>query len=191
MVSAGKKHLIVVRSNVRLARTLWGHLSTTVVKHLRELTTKYRLSVAAGDLQLLHGRWYVTHAGLLRIAERRRCTGIRTSVDRRLSDTNSNRWVFKATAYTHLARKVSSATATPIPRTCLPWSAGPRCAWPRPAPSIAPSAKLTASACVRSKSLDPSLRPRHLRIPSRPRLFLATEMVRVTASPDCGTNSAF
>ncbi|MGC1685320.1 MAG: hypothetical protein WA734_06850 [Candidatus Acidiferrales bacterium] len=85
---------------MRLARTLWGHLSTAVIKHLKELSTKYRLSVAAGDLQLLQGRWYVTHAGLLRIAERRRCTGIRTSVDRGLSDANSNRWVFKATAYT-------------------------------------------------------------------------------------------
>lgn len=42
----------------------------------------------------------MTHAGLLRIAERRRCTGIRTSVDRRLSESSSNRWVFKATAYT-------------------------------------------------------------------------------------------
>jgi hypothetical protein len=88
------------KSNVKLARSLWGVLSIAAIKHLKELTAKHRLSVAAGDLQLLEGRWYVTHAGLLRIAQRRRCTGIRASVDRRLSDTNSNRWVFKATAYT-------------------------------------------------------------------------------------------
>jgi hypothetical protein len=52
-------------------------------KRLQELTENYRLSIAAEDLQLLGGVWYITHAGLLRIACRRRCTGIRaTLVDR-------------------------------------------------------------------------------------------------------------
>jgi hypothetical protein len=100
MIRARTKHLISFRSNVKLARSLWGAVPASAVSRLKELTAKYRLSVAAGDLQLIEGRWYVTHAGLLRVAERRRCTGIRTSVDRRLSDSNSNRWVFKATAYT-------------------------------------------------------------------------------------------
>ena len=100
MIRARYKLSIPVRSNLKLARSLWGALPIAAVKQLKELTAKFRLSVAAGDLQLLDGRWYVTHAGLLRIAQRRRCTGIRTSVDRRLSDSNSNRWVFKATAYT-------------------------------------------------------------------------------------------
>jgi hypothetical protein len=68
-------------------------------RHLRELTHKYRISVAAGDLKFLDGRWYITNAGLLRIAERRRCDGIRTSVDRHLSDSGTCRWVFKATVY--------------------------------------------------------------------------------------------
>jgi hypothetical protein len=72
---------------------------------LSELTKRYRFSVAAGDLLLFNGRWYVTHAGLLRIAERRRCTGIRTSAERHLSDSNSNRWVFKATVYRRFAPK--------------------------------------------------------------------------------------
>src|SRR5580704_2952153 len=100
MIRARTKHLNSFRSNVKLARSLWGAVPVAAVNRLRELTAKYRLSLAAGDLQLIEGRWYVTHAGLLRVAERRRCTGIRTSVDRRLSDSNSNRWVFKATAYT-------------------------------------------------------------------------------------------
>jgi hypothetical protein len=63
------------------------------------VTEKYGFSVAAGDLQLLDGRWYVTSAGLLQVAQRRRCAGIRTAVDRQLSDRNSNRWIFKATVY--------------------------------------------------------------------------------------------
>jgi len=54
---------------------------------------------------LLENRWYITHAGLLRIAERRRCDGIRTSVDRRLSDSGVCRWVFKATVYKSLCSK--------------------------------------------------------------------------------------
>ena len=55
--------------------------------------------MAAGDLQFLEGRWYVTHSGLLRIAQRNRCSGMRTTVDKELSDQASHRWVFKATVY--------------------------------------------------------------------------------------------
>ena len=94
-----------LRSNVRLAQSLWGKLSRVALKQLSELTRKYRFSLAAGDLQFFDGRWYVTHAGLLRIAQRRRCTGIRTSVESHLSDSNSSRWVFKATVYRRSAPK--------------------------------------------------------------------------------------
>jgi hypothetical protein len=66
---------------------------------LKELTRKHQLSIAAGDLLLLEGRWYVTNGGLLRLAERRRCTGIKTYMEPRLSDPNSRRWVCKAVAY--------------------------------------------------------------------------------------------
>jgi hypothetical protein len=87
------------RSNVKLARSLWGALSAPLVKRLKELTAKFRFSIAAGDLDLLDGRWYVTHAGLLRIAERRRCRGIKTSLEPNLSDPNSRRWICKAVVY--------------------------------------------------------------------------------------------
>ena len=100
-----RRQVVPLRSNVRLAQSLWGKLSGFVLKQLSELTKKYRFSVAAGDLLLLDGQWYVTHAGLLRIAERRRCTGIRTSAEHHLSDFNSNRWVFKATVYRRSAPK--------------------------------------------------------------------------------------
>jgi hypothetical protein len=94
-----------LRLNVRLAQSLWGKLSGVALKQLSELTRKYRFSVAAGDLLFLEGRWYVTHAGLLQVAQRCRCTGIRTSVESHLSDSNSNRWVFKATVYRRAAPK--------------------------------------------------------------------------------------
>jgi hypothetical protein len=55
--------------------------------------------VAAGELCLLDGRWYVTHAGLLRVAEHRRCFGIKSIVEKSLCNPAGCRWVFKATVY--------------------------------------------------------------------------------------------
>jgi hypothetical protein len=87
------------RANAKLARKLWGNLQETALCSLRALSYRYRLSVASGDLLLFDGKWYVTHAGLLRLAQRRRCLGITTSLQHRLSDSATNRWVFKATVY--------------------------------------------------------------------------------------------
>jgi hypothetical protein len=87
------------RSNVQLARTFWGELSLSARRALKELTEKHCLSLAEGDLQQLEGRWYITHAGLLHISERRLCHGIRTAVQKELSDPTVGRWVFKAIVY--------------------------------------------------------------------------------------------
>ena len=87
------------RSNARRARIVWGELPKNTMSILKEFIRRYALSVPLGDLQLLHGRWYVTHSGLLRIANRRRCSGIMTSIDRFASDAASRRWVFKAVVY--------------------------------------------------------------------------------------------
>jgi hypothetical protein len=94
-----KKQTAAFRSNLRLARAMWGEPSDVAQRGLKELTAKHLLSVAAGDLQFLEGRWYVTHTGLLGISERLRCSGIRTVVEKTLSDPASCRWVFKATVY--------------------------------------------------------------------------------------------
>ena len=88
-----------VRSNCSLAQTTWGQLTPTLLQGLADLTEKYGLSVALGDVQLIDGRWYVTHAGLVRIAQRRRCHGIKTSLQTGVSDPVASRWVFKATVY--------------------------------------------------------------------------------------------
>jgi hypothetical protein len=87
------------RSNSKLARQLWGEPSRIALRSLRELTARYSLSVAAGDLQLLDGRWYVTHSGLLQIATQRGCRGINTMLQEKLSDFLAGRWVFKAVVY--------------------------------------------------------------------------------------------
>jgi hypothetical protein len=88
-----------VRTNIRLAQTTWGVLPRTALNYLRKITNVFGLSVGLGDIQLIDGRWYVTHAGLLRIAQRRRCRGIKTSLQEHVSDPIASRWVFKATVY--------------------------------------------------------------------------------------------
>jgi hypothetical protein len=88
------------KENAELAQNVWpGDLGCAVLKALDSLSTKYGLSIALGDLLLLDGKWYVTHAGLLRIAQRRRCHAIRTSLQKDVSDPITSRWVFKATVY--------------------------------------------------------------------------------------------
>ena len=62
-----------LRTNFIMAKVTWGRLPRTLLEGLRELTAKYGFSVPLGDLQLLDGRWYVTHSGLLRLAGRCRC----------------------------------------------------------------------------------------------------------------------
>jgi hypothetical protein len=86
-------------SNAKHARAIWDAIPRIALDNLAELTAAHGLSVAAGDLQFLDGRWYVTHAGLLRIAQRRRCSGIRTVLQKELTDPAENRWIFKATVY--------------------------------------------------------------------------------------------
>jgi hypothetical protein len=100
-----KRQLNASRLNARLAVTTWGKVSQTALLNLKELTRRYALSVAAGDLQFLDGRWYVTHSGLLRIAQRRRCLGMRTALQGKLSDPAAHRWVFKATIYKNPSSK--------------------------------------------------------------------------------------
>jgi hypothetical protein len=87
------------RESARLARVLWGMQSKVALNGLKTLIARYSLSVAAGDIQLIDGRWYVTHGGLLRIAQRNHCSGMRTAVEKGLSDPSSSRWVFRATVY--------------------------------------------------------------------------------------------
>jgi hypothetical protein len=94
-----KKSSVTWRANARSARSIWGQLPSSTIGALKQMTQRFALSVIEGDLLLIDGRWYVTHAGLLRIAQHNRCFGIRTAVDKALSDPASNRWVFRATVY--------------------------------------------------------------------------------------------
>ena len=90
----------IQRHNLRDAKTRWpDRLAMWNVRALRVLSERYEFSVAIGDLLLLEGNWYVTHAGLLRLAERKRCAGIQVQQANRFCDPLLGRWVFKATVY--------------------------------------------------------------------------------------------
>jgi hypothetical protein len=93
------KRLITFQCNRRIARQLWGQISPTVLSGLKELTTDYLLSVASGDLLLLDGRWYVTHNGLLGLARRSHCAGIKVQPVQPFCDPSAQRWAFEATVY--------------------------------------------------------------------------------------------
>jgi hypothetical protein len=89
----------LVRQNLRVVKQLHPWLQRTDLIALRELTMDLRLSVSRGEVLFIGGKWYVTHAGLLRIALRQRCCGIRTVLQEHQSDPIAGRWVFKATVY--------------------------------------------------------------------------------------------
>lgn len=94
-----KKALPLIRSNLKLAQSAWGELSPNRKIELRNLTAKYALSISLGDLQMLDQCWYVTYSGLLRLAERRHCDGIRVQQVLKFCNPAENRWVFKATVF--------------------------------------------------------------------------------------------
>jgi len=89
---------LLAAQNIRLVRRSW-EVSAEQVAMLKVLTEELQLSVAVGDLRLLDGKWYVTHAGLLRVAQRSHCSGIRVWLLREFSDPATGRWLFKATVY--------------------------------------------------------------------------------------------
>ena len=87
------------RTNLEIARNLWGELSKIKLQCLEELSKRHSLSVASGELLYLEGRWYVTHAGLLGIARRKGCSGIQVRPAVGFCDPSASRWAFKATVY--------------------------------------------------------------------------------------------
>jgi hypothetical protein len=93
------KSSVLFKSNARRARAAWGALPKYALETLKKLSETHSLEIAAGELQFLDNRWYVTNAGLLQIARRNRCAGIRTAIEKGLSDPATSRWVFRATVY--------------------------------------------------------------------------------------------
>src|SRR5207245_9714506 len=87
------------RPEIRVARDLWGALPRASLDGLSTLIDTYEVSVRSGDVIYLDGHWYVTHTGLLGIARRNRCSGIRVEAVSAFCEPSAQRWAFEATVY--------------------------------------------------------------------------------------------
>jgi len=87
------------QASIRFARKIWHNLSREALRRLREVSVQNDFSIAAGDLTYLNNAWYVTHTGLVRLARRKKCSGIHVEAVPALCDSGSSRYVLKATVY--------------------------------------------------------------------------------------------
>ena len=94
-----KRATNAIQAEMRVARQTWSDLGAARMRDLRALLVRYKFSVALGEITRIDNHWYVTHAGLLRLASRRRCHGINTSLRERLCDPAASRWIFRAVVY--------------------------------------------------------------------------------------------
>ena len=81
------------------AEQVWGPLGGVAIDSLTSLISVHKLSILSGDLLYLNNCWYVTHSGLLRLANRKRCAGIKVLPVRAFCDPKADRWAFKATVF--------------------------------------------------------------------------------------------
>jgi hypothetical protein len=90
----------LLRSNLKFARSRWDcSLNQFALSSLKALTNRYEFSIVEGDLIWLEHGWYVTHQGLIRLAYRNRCSGIRSKPLPNFCDPHTQRWAFEATVY--------------------------------------------------------------------------------------------
>src|SRR5712692_3047201 len=144
-----------IRQDVRLAKSKWCDLNKPSLDSLVGALRRHRLSLAGGDLLLIDGRWYVTHSGLLRIAVRKHCQGMRVQAVKEFCDSACSRYAFRATVYTSPTCKGFVDMAMRTHQMSLRWSMAPRCERRRPVRLTGPCARPTASASARSRKSDP------------------------------------
>ena len=151
------------------AEQVWGPLGGAAIESLTSLICAHKLSILSGDLLYLNNRWYITHSGLLRLANRKRCAGIKVLPVRAFCDPKADRWAFKATVFRSTTCRVPKSSpfcrstsrrcaAFPLPRACMRWIS-PACAsrtspsgrfgWDRSSPDAARS---RSSAPIMGKS---------------------------------------
>ena len=87
----------LIRQNLRAVKKLYPAVTGLQLGVLGEISRDLHLSLVSGDVTMLQGKWYVTHSGLLHIANRRRCLGITTELELAVSDPVQGRWIFRAT----------------------------------------------------------------------------------------------
>ena len=130
-MSTRSKHQYLVASNRKLAKQIWGDvLDPLQVRSLSEMSRFFGFSIAMRDILFLEGRWYVTHAGLIRLAKRRYCAGIDVEPFREFCDPIAARWAFKATVYKSRSSRgfVGHGDANPSNVSSLVWGSEMRIA---------------------------------------------------------------
>src|ERR1035438_7850678 len=85
--------------NLRLARSMFSIGKQKLLLKSLEYLSAMHFDIGSGDLVLLNNHWYVTHTGLLRMAKRKRCSGMKVEAVVNLCDSAAGRYVFKATIY--------------------------------------------------------------------------------------------
>src|SRR5271165_7637130 len=99
-LTCSKSQQMLIAENLRFVKRFVSKtLQPVQLEQLRELTRNFSLSLKCGDLLLLSGGWYVTHAGLIRLAKRSHCSGMQVQPVRQLSDQAISRYTFRATVY--------------------------------------------------------------------------------------------
>jgi hypothetical protein len=100
IVRGNYRNQTLLRQNLGWARKALGSaLGAHAKASLEGLTREFGFSGNGGDLQILNNNWYVTHTGLIGLARRKKCSGIRIEAVDSLCDSAANRFVFKATVY--------------------------------------------------------------------------------------------
>jgi hypothetical protein len=94
-----KMNLPLIRHNASLVKKLYPNTNRAQIQALKALTKQFSFAFASGDVILIENRWYVTHTGLIRLARRKRCRGIRVETVNSLCDAASSRFVLKATVF--------------------------------------------------------------------------------------------
>ena len=83
----------------KFAKSLYGNLPKSALHALKQLIQAHQIFVANGDVKYLNGGWYVTHSGLLGLAERHNCAGIHSRPVLESSNPVASKWVFRAAVF--------------------------------------------------------------------------------------------
>lgn len=94
-----KKKNDLYSRNLQLARTVFSVERQEILLKSLQYLSAMNFDIGSGDLVLLDKHWYVTHTGLVRMAKRKRCSGIEVEPVGSLCDFSAGRYVFKATVY--------------------------------------------------------------------------------------------
>jgi hypothetical protein len=122
----------LARRNLRIARLKYGTLfNQTLRLSLAALTRQFAFSLELGDALLLDGSWYVTHSGLLRLATRKGCVGIRVVPVSGFCFPSSRDGHFEPPLSKLPTAEASTVMATPIRATCQRWFGERRCESPK------------------------------------------------------------